>query len=74
MPEKIEITTEAYLKLTSDLIGEAASIAKAAHACAAAGNAQGAYTIALDLDELLFDANNLLQALAVIRRRGLPTP
>lgn len=50
-------------------IAEAAAIAKAAEACAAEGYIDKAFTISLDIEQLIFDANNLLQAASVIRRQ-----
>lgn len=50
-------------------VAEAAVIAKASEACARDGYAEKAFTIALDVEQLLFDANNLLQAASVINRK-----
>lgn len=47
---------------------EAAAIAKAAEACAMDGQAAQAFTIALDVEQLAVEANQLLQGLAILRR------
>jgi hypothetical protein len=47
---------------------QAASIAKAADACAEAGNPEKAVEIALSVEHLTFDANTLLNAATLINR------
>ena len=49
---------------------EAAAIARAAEACAADGQPARAFTIALDIEQLAVEANQLLQGLAILRRVG----
>jgi hypothetical protein len=51
-----------------DKLEQAASIAKAADACAQAGNPEKAVEIALDIEHLTFDAGTLLNAASLINR------
>jgi hypothetical protein len=44
------------------------SIAKAAEACADAGNTKQAITIALDVEQLVYEINTLLNAASLINR------
>lgn len=46
----------------------ATAIAKAAEACAAAGSPEQAVTIAHDIEQPLYEANTLLNAVSLIRR------
>lgn len=49
-------------------LNEASSLAKAADACAVAGNAEGAAQILLDIDQPIYDAQTLLNATSLINR------
>jgi hypothetical protein len=58
------------LTMIRSRLQEAHSIAAAAESCAATGNYDGATRILLDIDELLFDATNLVNAVCAIRREA----
>jgi hypothetical protein len=47
---------------------KAASIAKAAQACADAGNTKQGIAIALDVEQLVYEVNTLLNAASLINR------
>ena len=51
-------------------LDEAASIAKAADACAGAGNIPKGIEIALDVEQLLYEVNTLLNAASLMHRLG----
>jgi hypothetical protein len=53
-----------------DLLEQAISIAKAAEACAESGNAAKGIEIALDLEQLIYEVNTLLNAASMINRIG----
>ena len=65
-----EITLKAYLKEMRERLEQATSIAKAAEACAENGNTEKAIEIALDLDQLIYEVNTLLNAASLINRMG----
>jgi replicative DNA helicase len=64
----IQITTKAYLAEISQRLDEAANIAKAAQACAEAGNTKQGIAIALDVEQLVYEVNTLLNAASLINR------
>jgi hypothetical protein len=64
----VQITTKAYLAEISQRLNEAASIAKAAQACADAGNTKQEMAIALDVEQLVYEVNTLLNAASLINR------
>ncbi len=49
---------------------EAAGVAKAADACPGAGNPAKAVEIALDVEQLIYDAGTLLNAASLLNRIG----
>jgi hypothetical protein len=63
-----EITLKAYLKEMRERLEQATSIAKAAEACAEGGSAEKAIDIALDLEQLIYEVNTLLNAASMINR------
>ena len=63
----VQITTKAYLAEISQRLDEAASIA-AAQACADAGNPKQGIAIALDVEQLVYEVNTLLNAASLINR------
>jgi hypothetical protein len=67
-----EPAVKTCIDVISAVLSEADALAKAAKQCAAAGNMEGAFQIALDVEPLLHEANSLVQAAAVIRRRIAP--
>jgi hypothetical protein len=64
----VQMTTKAYLAEISQRLDEAASIAKAAQACADAGNTKQGIAIALDVEQLVYEVNTLLNAASLINR------
>ena len=69
-PETVETTIKVYLSQMRVRLDEAASIAKAAEACADAGNFGKGIEIALDVEQLLYEVNTFLNAASLIHRLG----
>jgi hypothetical protein len=65
-----EIALKAYLKEMRERLEQATSIAKAAEACAESGNAAKATEIALDIEQMIYEVNTLLNAASMINRIG----
>jgi hypothetical protein len=63
-----EPAIKAYLKEIHIRLDQAASIAKAANACAEAGNADKGVHVALDIEQLCYEATRLLDAASLINR------
>ena len=63
-----EPAIKAYLKEIHTRLDQAASIAKAANACAEAGNADKGVHVALDIEQLCYEATRLLDAASLINR------
>lgn len=63
-----EAAIKAYLKEIHTRLNEAAGIAKAADACAEAGDADRGVQVALDIEQLVYDVNQLLGAATMINR------
>ena len=59
-----------FLKDIRGRLDEAATVAKAAEACADAGNVGKAVEIALDAEQSLYEATTLLNAASLIKRLG----
>jgi len=57
-----------YLKEIHTRLNEAAGIAKAADACAEAGDADRGVKVALDIEQLVYEATRLLDAASLINR------
>jgi hypothetical protein len=66
----MEITLKACLREMRERLEEAISIAKAAEACAENGNTDKAIQIALDIEQLIYEVNTLLNAASMINRIG----
>jgi hypothetical protein len=64
----VEIAIKAYLAEMRQRLDEAASIAKAAQACAESGNIEKGVEIALDVEQLVYEAETLLNAASLINR------
>jgi hypothetical protein len=64
----VQITTKAYLAEIRQRLDEAASIARAAQACADAGYTKQAMAIVLDVEQLVYEVNTLLNAATLINR------
>ena len=63
-----ETAIKAYLKEIHTRLDQAASIAKAANACAEAGNPDKGVHVALDIEQLVYEATRLLDAASLINR------
>lgn len=57
-----------YLREIHNRLEEAVSIAKAADACAETGNADRGVHIAMDIEQLCYEATRLLDAASLINR------
>ena len=64
----VQMTTKAYLAEIRQRLDEAASIANAAQACADAGYTTQAMAIVLDVEQLVYEVNTLLNAATLINR------
>jgi hypothetical protein len=64
----VQITTKAYLAEIRQRLDDAASIARAAQACADSGNTKQGIAIALDVEQLVYEVNTLLNAASLINR------
>ena len=69
-PHTVEVTLKAYLKEMRERLERAASIAKAAEACADAGNVEKGIEVALDVEQLIYEVNTFLNAASMINRLG----
>ena len=69
-PETVETTIKVYLSQMRVRLDEATGIAKAAEACADAGNFSKGIEIALDVEQLLYEVNTFLNAASLIHRLG----
>ena len=66
----VEATIKVYLKQMRERLEQAASIAKAAEACADSGNVEKGIEVALDVEELIYEVNTFLNAASMINRLG----
>ena len=64
----IEITLKTHLKEMCERLDLAASIARAAQACADTGNVEKGIQIALDVEQLIYEVNTFLNAASLINR------
>jgi len=63
-----ETTTKAFLTEIRSRLDKAAGIGRAADACAGAGFYQKGLEVALDMEQLLYEATSLLNAASLINR------
>jgi hypothetical protein len=68
-PEIADLVITDFLKTMSAKLDNAVQIAKAAEACADAGNPQKAIEIIMDVEQLMFDANTLLNGAGLLKLR-----
>jgi hypothetical protein len=68
-PEIADLVITDFLKTMSAKLDNAVQIAKAAEACANAGNPQKAIQIIMDVEQLMFDANTLLNGAGLLKLR-----
>lgn len=66
----LEATLKAHISEMHDRLEEAAGIAKAANACADAGNISKAIEVALDIEQLIYEVNTFLNAASLMHRIG----
>ena len=66
--ETTNLAVKAFLQQIRDRLERAASVAKAAQACADAGNVEKAVEIALDIEQPIYEAGTLLNAASLINR------
>jgi hypothetical protein len=66
--EIVEATLKMHVKEMCERLDRAASIGKAAEACADAGNIEKAIEIALDVEQLIYEVNTFLNAASMINR------
>jgi hypothetical protein len=71
-PETADIVITDFLKEISQKLDQAVSIAKAAEACADAGNPKQAVEIAMDVESLVFDVNTLLNGATLLQHDFKP--
>ena len=69
-PHTIEITIKFHLKQMRERLEKAASIARAAEACAEAGNVEKGVEVALDIEQTVYEVNTFLNAASMINRLG----
>ena len=68
-PEIADTVITDFLKTLSQKLDETVQVAKAAEACADAGNPRKAVEIIMDVEQLMFDANTLLNGACLLRLR-----
>jgi len=66
----VEATIRTYLTEILSRLDRAAGIARAADACAGAGFHEKGLEVALDMEQLLYEATTLLNAASLINRIG----
>jgi hypothetical protein len=66
----VETTIKAYLTEIRCRLDRAAGIGRAADACAGAGFHEKGLEVALDMEQLLYEATTLLNAASLINRIG----
>lgn len=64
----LEATLKTHISELCQRLDEAAGIAKAAQACAEAGNIEKAVEIANDVEQLIYEATTLLNAASLMNR------
>ena len=67
-PEMADIAIPTFLKCIRERLEEATGIAKAAEACAQAGNLEKGVEIMLDVEMLIYEASTLLNGASLINR------
>ena len=68
-PEIANVVITDFLKEMSQKLNEAVQVAKAAEAWADAGNPQKAVEIIMDVEQLMFDTNTLLNGACLLKLR-----
>ena len=70
----VEITIKVYLKQMRERLERAASIARAAEACADTGNVEKGIEVALDVEQLIYEVTTCLNAASMINRISKTLP
>jgi hypothetical protein len=68
MQKSLDVTLELYLKEMRERLEQAASIDKSAETCAEVRNVEKGIEIALDIEQLIYEVNTLLNATSLINR------
>jgi hypothetical protein len=63
-----DIAIQSFLIEIRNRLDEAAGIARAADACASAGNLQKAVEVALDIEQIAYEVSRLLDAASLLQR------
>ena len=71
-PQLAETTIKTYLNEIRNRLDKAAGIGRAADACAGAGFHEKGLEVALDMEQLLYEATTLLNAASLINRIARP--
>jgi hypothetical protein len=64
----VEVTIAIFLRQIRVRLEKAASIAKAAEACVDSGNVEKGIEVALDVEQLIYEAGTFLNAASMIHR------
>jgi hypothetical protein len=67
-PVTLETTIKVHLKEIRERLDHAASIARAAQTCTHTSNIETGVEIALDIEQLIYEVNTLLNAASLINR------
>lgn len=67
-PATLDIVLMTHLKLMRERLDEAAGLGRAAETCGNSGNIDRAIQIALDVEQLTYEVNTLLNAASLINR------
>lgn len=68
--QMLDATLKMHLAEMRERLDQAAGIARAAEACANAGNVSKGIEIALDVEQLIYEVNTFLNAASMINRLG----
>ncbi len=66
----IDLVIKTHLKQMSDRLDRAASLGKAARACADTGNISKGIEVALEVEQIIYEVTTLLNAASMINRVG----
>ncbi len=66
--ETADIAIPTFLKCIRERLEQASSIAKAAEACALAGNPEKGVEVVLEVEQLIYEATTLLNGASLINR------
>lgn len=66
--ETLDIVLLTHLSLMRERLDQAAALGQAAEACAKAGNIDKAIEIALDVEQLSYEVDTLLNAASLLKR------